>query len=233
MSCWSSSRALIYLACCGLGALSLPSCVVPIDCVEAARAEYGWQALVWPAFGPEQSPDSQGRLRFRQGPLYEHFVSLKPAAQARAARRGALGLELEVLERGDQPAVVQRYLFSFERDEQGQWWGYLAPAYPQEVMALWLGRGTVRVHAVSAEPALWGEVLSAIDFEVDYHYQVWSNSTEYTFTLEDRQGRLARPSKEISKQGTVQRVHLGEDGRLGLSGSLLMESRVYPVMRCQ
>lgn len=231
MSWWP--RALAWVWCCGVSALSLTSCVVPLDCVEAARAEYGWQALVWPAFGPEQSPDKRGRLRFRQGPLYERFMSLEPGAQAQAARLGALGLELEVLARGAQPAVVQRYLFSFERDEQGQWWGYLAPAYPQEVMELWLGRGTIRVQAVSAEPALWGEVLGVMAFEVDYHYQVWSNSTEYTFTLEDQLGRLARHSKGISKQGAVQRVHLGEDGRLGLSGSLLMESRVYPVMRCQ
>lgn len=233
MSCGLWPRVWACVLCAAVLALSLPSCVVPIDCVEAARAEYGWQALVWPAFGPEQSPDHQGRLRFRQGPLYERFISLEPAAQALAARKGSLGLELEVLEQGDQPAVVQRYLFSFERDEQGQWWGYLAPAYPQEVMALWLGRGTIRVQAVSADAALWGDVLGAMAFEVDYHYQVWSNSAEYTFTLEDQQGRLARPSKEISKQGTVQRVHFGEDGRLGLSGSLLMESRVYPVMRCQ
>lgn len=222
----------VGMAICA-GACGLPACVVPLDCVEAARAEYGWQALVWPAFGPDQSPDHRGRLRFRQGPLYERFMSLEPASQAQAARLGALALELELLARGEQPAVVQRYLFSFERDEQGQWWGYLAPAYPQEVMSLWLGRGTVRVQALSAEPELWGELLGVMDFEVDYHYQVWSNSTEYTFTLEDQQGRLARPSKEISKQGTMQRVHFGEDGRLGLSGSLLMESRVYPVMRCQ
>lgn len=209
--------------------------VLPTDCVESATVRYDWSAQVWPSFAPVAAqPDDQGRWRFDRGEILATFERFDAETQAKVMRLGALALELEVLERGDQPAVVQRYLFSFERQASGAWVGYLQPAYPLEAMVLWPGEGTLRVQLVGEALSAWRGQVELMAFEVDYLYEVWSNTTEHRFELRDRAGRAVTQSARQQDDAAVERLlFVGEAGQLGLTSALRMESKITPVKRCQ